>query len=53
MSSWLQTFSNRISLTVWYFLAALIISLAIAAFTVGFQAFKAASINPSKSLKTE
>lgn len=53
MHSWLQTFANRIDLTAWYFIIAFIISLAIAAITVGSQALKAAIANPVKSLRSE
>ncbi|MFT3679011.1 MAG: ABC transporter permease [Ferruginibacter sp.] len=53
MQSWLDSFANRIDLTAWYFVAALILSLLIAAGTVGFQAVRAALANPVKSLRTE
>jgi ABC-type lipoprotein release transport system permease subunit len=53
MQSWLQTFANRIELSSWYFILALLLSLLIAGFTVGGQAVKAAIANPVKSLKAE
>ncbi|MEP7142384.1 MAG: ABC transporter permease [Ferruginibacter sp.] len=53
MSSWLQTFANRIPLHAGYFVAALVISFLVAACTVGFQAVKAAVANPVKSLRAE
>jgi ABC-type antimicrobial peptide transport system permease subunit len=53
MKSWLQTFANRIDLHAGFFVVALLLSLVIAAITVGFQAVKAAIANPVKSLRTE
>lgn len=53
MNSWLQTFTNKINLTAMYFMAALFISLMIAAGTILFQAVKAATANPIKSLRSE
>lgn len=53
MNSWLQHFTYRIDIT-WPLLAsAAIIGIAIAIFTICFQAIKAARANPVKSLKTE
>ena len=53
MDSWLQTFANRIDLHAGYFIIAFLLSLIIAAFTVGFQAVKAALENPVNSLRAE
>ena len=53
MNTWLETFTNRITLNPVYFIFAFIISLIIAGFTVSFQCFKAAMSNPVKSLKSE
>jgi ABC-type antimicrobial peptide transport system permease subunit len=53
MHSWLQTFANRIDLHAGYFIIAFLLSLIIAAFTVGFQAVKAALENPVNSLRAE
>ncbi|MCW3092860.1 MAG: transporter permease [Ferruginibacter sp.] len=53
MSSWLQTFANRISLNAGYFLLALLVSFLVAGCTIGYQAVKAAVANPVKSLRTE
>ncbi len=53
MSSWLETFVNRIGLSPVYFIAGFVISLLIAAFTISFQSVKAAVANPVKSLKSE
>lgn len=51
--SWLQSFVFRIRLEVWFFAAAGLITLAIAFITVGFQAIKAARLNPVQFLKDE
>ncbi|QEM08048.1 FtsX-like permease family protein [Mucilaginibacter rubeus] len=53
MNGWLQTFAYRISPGLWVFVAAIISSLLIGWFTVGYKALKAALANPVKSLRTE
>ena len=50
---WLDNFSYRISLSIWYFFGAGLTALLIALLTVGSQAIRAARVNPIKSLKTE
>lgn len=51
--NWLQSFAFRIPLEIWIFAAAGLITLAIALLTVGFQAVKAAKLNPVQFLKDE
>ena len=51
--NWLQSFAFRIRLEIWFFAAAGLITLAIALLTVGFQAVKAAKLNPVQFLKDE
>jgi putative ABC transport system permease protein len=53
MKSWLQNFAYRTSLSWWIFLAAGVLTLLLALATVSFQAIKAATSNPVKSLRTE
>lgn len=53
MSKWLQDFAYRTNISWWVFGAAGIIALLIAAFTISFQAVKAALMNPVKSLRSE
>src|SRR3569833_656356 len=54
MHKWLQTnFAFRISISGWVLLAAGIVALIIAFATISFQAVKAASVNPVKSLRSE
>ncbi|WBL25761.1 ABC transporter permease [Zunongwangia sp. HGR-M22] len=53
MHQWLQDFAYRIDLSVWQFLMAAIITLAIALITISFKSIKAALRNPVKSLRTE
>jgi len=53
MNKWLQDFAYRINIGWWIFIAAAVITLLIALFTVIFQAIKAAIANPVKSLRTE
>jgi putative ABC transport system permease protein len=50
---WLDNFPYRVSMSPWVFLAAVLLTLFIAAFTVGIQALGAARANPVKSLRTE
>jgi putative ABC transport system permease protein len=53
MSQWLGEFAYRTDMVWWIFLLAGSIALAVALLTVGIQAFKAAMLNPVKSLRME
>jgi putative ABC transport system permease protein len=53
MSRWLQGFAYRISLSWWIFVLTGIISYLIILITIGFQSYRAATVNPVKTLKTE
>jgi len=53
MSQWLQKFNYRTSVSWDVFAVACIGALVITLITVSFQAIKAASANPTKSLRTE
>jgi ABC-type antimicrobial peptide transport system permease subunit len=53
MNQWLQDFAYRSNISAWIFIVAGITAFAIAFFTVGIQAIKAAVVNPVKSLRTE
>jgi putative ABC transport system permease protein len=53
MHNWLGDFAYRISIQWWVFLAAGILAAAVALFTIGFQAIKAALANPVKALRSE
>jgi ABC-type antimicrobial peptide transport system permease subunit len=53
MHKWLQNYEYRIEVSGWVFFMAGILSLFIALITVGYQAIKAATSNPVKSLRTE
>src|ERR1700741_3977806 len=48
MNRWLQDFAYRISIGWWIFLVAGVLAVAVALFTVSFQAIKAAIANPVK-----
>ena len=50
---WLDDFAYKISLAVWYFLAAGAIALVISWITVGMQAFRASRVNPVDCLRDE
>ncbi len=53
MERWLQGFAHRISMNIWLFLPALIITLAVAVITVTWQTWRAASRNPVYALRDE
>jgi putative ABC transport system permease protein len=53
MHNWLQDFAYRISIQWWVFALGGTLALLIALATVGFQALRAATTNPIKSLRTE
>ena len=53
MHNWLQDFAYRVDISWKVFALAAFLSVAIALFTVSFQAIKAALSNPVKSLKAE
>jgi putative ABC transport system permease protein len=53
MKAWLQDFNYRTSLAWTMFVTAGGLCLLLAIITVGFQAIKAATENPVKSLRSE
>jgi len=53
MHSWLEDFAYKIDIKWWMFVVAGLGSMVIALVTVSFQAIKAATSNPVKSLRTE
>ncbi|MDP4262377.1 MAG: ABC transporter permease [Bacteroidota bacterium] len=53
MNKFLQDFAYRIAIQWWVFAVAGLLAVAIALFTVSFQAIRAAVMNPVKSLRTE
>jgi predicted permease len=53
MHRWLQDFAYRISISWWVFLSGGLAAIAIALFTVSFQAIKVAVMNPVRSLRSE
>ena len=53
MNDWLQDFTYHVTINVWVFVLAAVISLVIALTTISFHAIKAALTNPVKSLRTE
>jgi ABC-type antimicrobial peptide transport system permease subunit len=53
MHRWLQNFAYRINISVGIFLSTIVIAELIAWLTAGYQAVKAAVVNPVKSLKRE
>jgi len=53
MNSWLENFAYRITMGVWIFAVAIVVSIVIAWVTVGYKAVRTAMANPVKSLRTE
>jgi putative ABC transport system permease protein len=53
MHKWLNDFAYRINLSWWVFALAMFIAMTVAFLTIAFQALKAATTNPTKSLRTE
>jgi putative ABC transport system permease protein len=53
MNRWLQNFAYRISIGLWMFFLAAGLALAIAFFTISFQAVRAALANPADALRYE
>jgi ABC-type antimicrobial peptide transport system permease subunit len=53
MNNWLQTYTYRIEISWWIFIAAALLTILIASVIVSFQAIKAALANPVKSLRTQ
>ena len=53
MNKWLQGFAFRIQISWWVFAIAGLTAILIALITVSFQAAKAATTNPIKSLASE
>jgi putative ABC transport system permease protein len=53
INRWLQTFAYRISLDIWTFALSAFCVLAIALLTIGIQTIRAATSNPTESLRSE
>ena len=53
MSKWLENFVYRVDISVWTVLLSGLFALLVAVLTVSFQSFKAARINPAKTLRYE
>jgi putative ABC transport system permease protein len=53
MNNWLKNFAYRIDIAPWMFLLSIVIAFAIALLTISYQAIKAATTNPIRSLKYE
>jgi putative ABC transport system permease protein len=53
MNKWLENFEYKVDISWWIFAASGFGAIMIALLTVGYQAVRAALVNPVKSLKTE
>lgn len=53
LKQWLENYTYKVDLGIWFFAAAGLLAMAIAVVTVGSRTIKAALQNPVKSLRTE
>ncbi len=53
MNRWLQGYAYRINIALWSFVLAAVFALAIALFSVSYQAVRAATANPADALRYE
>ncbi|WP_109436016.1 ABC transporter permease [Aquimarina sp. AU119] len=53
MNNWLQNYKYRVTIDWWVFVLAIGAIIAITMVTISYQAIKAATVNPIKSLRTE
>jgi len=53
MSKWLENFVYRVDISIWAILLSGVFALLVAVLTVSYQSFKAARINPAKTLRYE
>ncbi len=53
LGNWLDNFTYRIDLSSWFFVSGAILTVLISAITVGFETWKAASVNPVECIKDE
>jgi putative ABC transport system permease protein len=53
MHKWLQNFAYRTGISWWIFALTVLLSCLVALATIGYQAYKAASTNPVKTLRSE
>jgi ABC-type antimicrobial peptide transport system permease subunit len=53
MDNWLQDYAYRVSMGFGIFVVSLLVTIGVAALTVGFQSVRAALANPVKSLRSE
>lgn len=53
MNNWLRDYPYKIELNIWIFITAGLIATSVAVLTISYQAIRAATANPVKSLKTD
>jgi len=53
MNKWLGDYNYRISISIWVFVSAALVTIVISLITISFQTIKAAIANPVKSLRSE
>jgi putative ABC transport system permease protein len=53
MEGWLREYAFRIPLSWWLFSVPMLLVIVLAVLTVSYQTFRAAALNPAKSLRTD
>jgi putative ABC transport system permease protein len=53
MHTWLEDFEYRTEVSWWIFVIAALVIIVIAGLTISTQVFKAATVNPVKTLRSE
>jgi len=53
MNQWLQSYANKIDLTITMFLMGILLSMGIALLTIGYKSIEASLANPVDALRDE
>jgi len=53
LTRWLNTFEEKMDISVWNFILPLAVTLLFTLMTIGFIVYKAASVNPAENLRSE
>jgi putative ABC transport system permease protein len=53
MNTWLRDFKYKIDISIWIFIATIVLTAVITGITIGYQSIKSSLANPVKSLRSE
>jgi putative ABC transport system permease protein len=53
MNTWLKDFKYKIDISIWIFVATIVLTALITGITIGYQSIKSSLANPVKSLRSE